>query len=39
MCELVGLHVTGLKRVRVGKVRLGDLALGQWRFLRADEYF
>ena len=39
MCELVGLRVTGLKRVRIGKVRLGDLALGQWRFLRADEAF
>ncbi|MGA8879410.1 MAG: pseudouridine synthase [Azonexus sp.] len=39
MCELVGLRVTGLKRVRIGKVRLGDLPLGQWRFLRADESF
>jgi 23S rRNA pseudouridine2604 synthase len=39
MCELVGLRVTGLKRVRIGKVRLGDLPLGQWRFLRADEAF
>jgi len=39
MCELVGLQVTGLKRVRVGRVRLGDLPLGQWRFLRADEAF
>ena len=39
MCELVGLRVTGLKRVRIGKVKLGDLALGQWRFLRADEGF
>ncbi|MGB9493829.1 MAG: pseudouridine synthase [Azonexus sp.] len=39
MCELVGLQVTGLKRVRIGRVRLGDLTLGQWRFLRADESF
>jgi 23S rRNA pseudouridine2604 synthase len=39
MCELVGLSVTGLKRVRIGRVRLGDLPLGQWRFLRADESF
>lgn len=39
MCELVGLRVTGLKRVRIGKVKLGDLPLGQWRFLRADEKF
>ena len=39
MCELVGVHVVGLKRVRIGKVKLGDLPLGQWRFLRADETF
>jgi 23S rRNA pseudouridine2604 synthase len=39
MCELVGLRVTGLKRVRIGKVMLGDLPLGQWRFLRPDEKF
>ena len=39
MCELVGLRVTGLKRVRIGRVRLGDLPLGQWRYLRADEKF
>ncbi|MCB1943307.1 MAG: pseudouridine synthase, partial [Candidatus Accumulibacter sp.] len=39
MCELVGLRVSGLKRVRVGAVRLADLPLGQWRFLRPDEAF
>ena len=39
MCELVGLKVTGLKRVRIGKVRLGDLPPGQWRYLREDESF
>lgn len=39
MCELVGLHVTGLKRVRIGRVRLGDLPLGQWRYLRENESF
>jgi 23S rRNA pseudouridine2604 synthase len=39
MCELVGLKVTGLKRVRVGKVALGDLPLVQWRYLREDERF
>jgi 23S rRNA pseudouridine2604 synthase len=39
MCELVGLRVTGLKRVRIGRVVLGDLPLGQWRFLRPDEKF
>lgn len=39
MCELVGLRVVGLKRVRIGKVRLADLPQGQWRLLRADERF
>ncbi len=39
MCELVGLKVTGLKRVRIGKVKLGDLPQGQWRYLREDEAF
>ncbi|HRF05229.1 pseudouridine synthase [Accumulibacter sp.] len=39
MCELVGLRVSGLKRVRIGAVRLADLPVGQWRFLRPDEVF
>ncbi len=39
MCEMVGLKVTALKRVRIGKVRLGELPQGQWRYLRADEQF
>jgi 23S rRNA pseudouridine2604 synthase len=39
MCEMVGLRITGLKRVRVGRVMLGNLPEGKWRFLRADESF
>jgi 23S rRNA pseudouridine2604 synthase len=39
MCELVGLRVTGLKRVRIGGVVLGDLPIGQWRYLGPDEGF
>jgi 23S rRNA pseudouridine2604 synthase len=39
MCELVGLAVTGLKRVRIGRVKLGELPSGQWRYLRSDERF
>jgi 23S rRNA pseudouridine2604 synthase len=39
MCELVGLHVTGLKRVRSGNVLLGGLPVGKWRYLRPDEAF
>jgi 23S rRNA pseudouridine2604 synthase len=39
MCEMVGLHVVGLKRVRIGSVNLGKLPLGQWRYLRHNERF
>lgn len=39
MCEAVGLKVLGLKRVRIGRVMLGDLPPGQWRYLRAGESF
>src|SRR5690606_9306117 len=39
MCALVGLHVTGLKRIRMGKVRLGNLPPGKWRYLAAHEQF
>jgi len=39
MCEMVGLVVTGLKRVRSGNVPLGGLPVGQWRYLGADEDF
>ena len=39
MCELVGLSVLGLKRVRIGRVALGDLPIGQWRHLGPGEDF
>lgn len=39
MCEIVGLFVTGLKRVRSGNVPLGGLPVGKWRYLRPDEKF
>lgn len=39
MCEMVGLQVTGLKRVRMGHVLLGALPQGQWRYLMPDEMF
>ena len=39
MCELVGLNVVGLKRIRIGKVALGDLPTGMWRYLGEDEAF
>lgn len=39
MCEMVGLHVVGLKRVRIGSINLGKLPVGEWRYLRPEEKF
>ena len=39
MCEMVGLQVVGLKRVRIGQVKLSDLPVGQWRYLGEHERF
>ncbi|HEY8050292.1 MAG TPA: pseudouridine synthase, partial [Ramlibacter sp.] len=39
MCELVGLKVIGLKRIRIGRVVLGGLPAGQWRYLVPHERF
>jgi 23S rRNA pseudouridine2604 synthase len=39
MCELVGLKVVGLKRVRIGSINLAQLPVGQWRYLGAHERF
>lgn len=39
MCELVGLEVISLKRVRMGHVMLGALPQGEWRYLSPDENF
>ena len=37
MCELVGMHVMDLVRIRIGPLRLGDLAEGRWRVLTPEE--
>jgi len=37
MCELVGLEVSDLFRVRIGPLKLGDLPEGKWRPLTAHE--
>ena len=39
MCEMVGLKVVGLKRVRMGNVTLADLPQGQWPYLKPFERF
>lgn len=37
MCEQAGLHVTRLKRIAEGRLQLGDLPPGRWRYLTEDE--
>jgi 23S rRNA pseudouridine2604 synthase len=37
MCELVGMHVMDLVRIRIGTLRLGDLPEGKWRVLSDHE--
>ena len=37
MCEAVGHAVLRLKRTAVGRLSLGDLKLGQWRYLSSQE--
>ncbi len=39
MCQMVGLNVIGLKRVRMGNVALADLPPGKWRYLKSHERF
>lgn len=37
MCELAGMRVQRLKRIAEGKLQLGDLPLGKWRYLTDKE--
>lgn len=37
MCRVAGLSVKRLVRISEGKLRLGDLEKGRWRYLRDDE--
>ena len=39
MCDLVDLKILKLQRVRIGKLILSNLPLGQWRSLREGETF
>lgn len=37
MCSAIGHPVIKLKRIRIGKIELGELKKGTWRYLTADE--
>jgi len=39
LCQQAGLHITGMKRIRIGRVMLAGLPPGQWRFLLPLERF
>jgi 23S rRNA pseudouridine2604 synthase len=39
LCTAAGLEVLGLKRLRLGRVPLGQLAPGRWRYLLPHERF
>ena len=39
LCELAGLKILALRRIRLGRVSLGDLEEGTWRYLGEGERF
>lgn len=39
LCDLVQLRIVGLHRVRLGRVGLGEVPAGQWRYLAPFERF
>lgn len=38
-CEAVGLQIEAMKRIRIGRVAMSSLPLGQWRYLLPQEKF
>ncbi len=39
VCRSVGLQVLGIRRIRIGRLAMGKLPSGQWRYLGASERF
>jgi 23S rRNA pseudouridine2604 synthase len=39
LCELAGFEILALRRIRLGRVSLGDLEEGTWRYLSQGERF
>jgi 23S rRNA pseudouridine2604 synthase len=39
LCELAGLQIMAMRRIRLGRVSLGDLEEGTWRYLSEGERF
>ncbi|MES2153353.1 MAG: rRNA pseudouridine synthase [Pseudomonadota bacterium] len=39
MCRMVGLSVVAMKRIRIGRISMASLPVGQWRYLHEYERF
>lgn len=39
LCEKAQLEIVAMRRIRLGRVALGDLPVGQWRYLAGHERF
>ncbi len=39
MCEMVGLELLAMKRIRVGSISMGKMLAGQWRYLPPGQKF
>ena len=39
MCQMVGLDVVAMKRLRIGRIPMGAMPSGQWRYLQGYERF
>ncbi|MEG0074426.1 MAG: pseudouridine synthase [Eubacterium sp.] len=39
MCEAIGYPIVHLQRIAIGNIKLENLKVGEWRYLKADEIF
>ena len=39
MCSSVGVQIVAMKRIRIGKISMGKLPVGNWRYLAVSERF
>jgi 23S rRNA pseudouridine2604 synthase len=39
MCESVGLTIVTMKRIRIGRVSMGKIKVGEWRYLPENVWF
>jgi len=39
MCESLGFKVQDLRRIRIGNLKIGDLALGEFKYINKSDFF